>query len=169
MTEATSSRRSKSSRIRASALPVVLGDPTSDPRNAEDNSHAKQIFVGENSCAAMTLIDGGHARTGMEVLRRMWHAMTILHQTPWNQYCVIRSSDGGPVWGSDYYSNLILWAVPVTLLAGDVGTFASGDPLPARILGHDAQTAGRSAPPKATSNQPENPSKGKGLHHVSDR
>jgi hypothetical protein len=136
---------------------VVVGDPTSDPRNAEDNSHAKQIFVGENSCAAMTLIDGGHARTGMDVLRRMWHAMTILHQTPWNQYCVIRSSDGGPVWGSDYYSNLVLWAVPVTLLAGDVGTFASDDPLIARILDRAAQRADHSAPPKTANERPEKP------------
>jgi len=136
---------------------LVVGDPTSDPRNAEDNSHAKQIFVGENSCAAMTLMDGGHAQTGMEALRRMWHAMTILHQTPWNQYCVIRSRDGGPVWGSDYYSNLVLWAVPVTLLAGDVGTFAAGDPLVARILGHDARSAGHSTSRKATNDRPENP------------
>lgn len=117
---------------------LVLGDPTSDPRHHEDNSHAKQIFVGENSCAAMTLIYGGRAPTGIEVLRRMWHAMTILHRTPWNQYCVIRSSDGGPVWGSDYYSNLVIWAVPIALLAGDIGKFAATDPLAARILGRDA-------------------------------
>jgi non-lysosomal glucosylceramidase len=113
----------------------VLGDPTSDPRHQEDNSHAKQIFVGENSCAAMTLIYGGRRQTGLEVLRRMWHAMTILHRTPWNQFCVIRSSDGGPVWGADYYSNLVLWAVPVALVGGDIGRFATADPLVARILG----------------------------------
>ena len=114
---------------------VVVGDPTSDPRNAKDNSHAKQIFVGENSCGAMT----------------------ILHQTPWNQYCVIRSSDGGPVWGSDYYSNLLLWAVPVTLLACDVGTFASDDPLIARILERAARRADHSAPPKTANERPEKP------------
>ena len=127
---------------------VVLGDPTSDPRNSEDNSHAKQIFVGENSCAAMTLIYGGHTETGVEVLRRMWHAMTILHRTPWNQYCVIRSTDGGPVWGKDYYSNLVLWAAPVTLLAGDIGTFAANDPLITRILDGTQRSTGHAAPPK---------------------
>jgi non-lysosomal glucosylceramidase len=114
---------------------VLRGDPTSDPRDAEDNSHAKQIFVGENSCAAMTLIYGGHRATGQETLRRMWHAMTILHRTPWNQFCVIRSTDGGPVWGSDYYSNMVLWAVPIALHGGDIGKFATKDPLMARILG----------------------------------
>jgi non-lysosomal glucosylceramidase len=113
---------------------VQRGDPTSDPRDAEDNSHAKQIFVGENSCAAMTLIYGGQRTTGLEVLRRMWQAMTLLHRTPWNQFCVIRSTDGGPVWGSDYYSNLVLWAVPVAM-GGDIKQFASTDPLLRQILG----------------------------------
>jgi non-lysosomal glucosylceramidase len=113
---------------------IVFGDPTSDPRHQEDNSHAKQIFVGENSCAAMTLIYHGHRATGIEVLRRMWQAMTILHRTPWNQFCVIRSTDGGPVWGSDYYSNLALWAVPIAVTTSDLGRFAS-DPLMKRILG----------------------------------
>lgn len=113
---------------------VVLGDPTSDPRHAEDNSHAKQIFVGENSCAAMTLIYGGRRTTGVEVLRRMWQAMTIRHRTPWNQFCVIRSTDGGPVWGSDYYSNLVLWAVPIAMAGSDLSRFAT-DPLMTRILG----------------------------------
>lgn len=113
----------------------IPGDPTSDPRNHEDNSHAKQIFVGENSCAAMTLMYEGQKSTGVEVLRRLWHAMTLLHHTPWNQYCVIRSSDGGPVWGSDYYSNMVLWAVPIAMAGDDLGKFAKTDPLIARILG----------------------------------
>ena len=121
---------------------VVLGDPMSDPRNAEDNSHAKQIFVGENSCAAMMLMYGGHRQTGMQALQRLWRALAILHRTPWNQYCVIRATDGGPVWGSDYYSNMVLWAVPVAMLTGDIGTFATSDPLIKRILDPGNREAG---------------------------
>jgi hypothetical protein len=90
----------------------------------------------------MTMIYGNRPQTGLEALRRMWRATTLLHRTPWNQYCVIRSSDGGPVWGSDYYSNMALWAVPVTLLAGDLGKFAAGDPLLKRILHGDPRGPG---------------------------
>jgi hypothetical protein len=92
-----------------------------------ETDFAKQIFVGENLCAAMTFIYHGHVDTGLEIARRIYAAVAITSRSPWNQWCLINAETGLPVWGEDYYSNMVMWAVPMALGNQGVGEFVQGE------------------------------------------
>lgn len=95
-----------------------------DVSNLNDDDQAKHIFVGENLCAAMTFVYHGKVDTGLEIARRMYEAIALTARAPWNQRCLISSETGLPVWGDDYYSNMVVWALPMALDGQDVGSFA---------------------------------------------
>ena len=88
-----------------------------------ENDHAKQIFIGENLCSAMTFIYQGRKKTGLEIAKRMYEAVALKHRTPWNIRCLISSDDGRPIWGDDYYSNMVIWALPIALSGKDIKQF----------------------------------------------
>lgn len=83
------------------------------------------IFVGENLCAAMTFLYQGRQAAGLEMARAMFEAMALKNRSPWNQRCLLNGQTGLPMWGDDYYSNLVIWAVPMALSKQPVGTFAN--------------------------------------------
>ena len=69
----------------------------------------------------------GRARTGSE-------ALALVACSPWNQRCLLHAASGLPVWGDDYYSNLVIWALPMALAGQDVGQFVSDGGLVRRML-----------------------------------
>jgi uncharacterized protein (DUF608 family) len=85
--------------------------------------HACNIFVGENLCAAMTFIYHRRTSTGLEIARRLYEAMALKNRSPWNQYCLLNGATGLPQWGDDYYSNLVIWALPLALRGESIGQF----------------------------------------------
>ena len=98
------------------------------------NDHAKQVFIGENLCAAMTFIYHGQDDLGLELARRMYAALALKSRAPWNQRCLIDAGSGLPIWGHDYYSNMVIWALPMALAHQGVGAVAEGDQLAGRML-----------------------------------
>ena len=97
--------------------PKVAGDP--------NNNHGTMIFVGENLCAAMTGMYEGYepAAKWAETLVRTIHE----HQAmPFDQHCLIRHDNGAPAWGNDYYSNLVVWALPMARRKIGIADFARG-------------------------------------------
>ncbi|MEY2844665.1 MAG: hypothetical protein RL076_211 [Chloroflexota bacterium] len=90
----------------------------------EQNDFAKQIFVAENLCAAMTFLYQGDRHTGLRIAERIYTAIACISCTPWKQYCLIDADSGLPVWGEDYYSNMVVWAIPMALAQQHVGTYA---------------------------------------------
>ena len=98
-----------------------------DTKLDRSNDFGKNIFVGENLCAAMTFLYYGRRDTGLEVARRLYDAVAIKNRSPWNQRCLINGETGLPQWGDDYYSNLVIWAVPMALAGASVGQFAKAD------------------------------------------
>jgi uncharacterized protein (DUF608 family) len=115
---ATGQRYDSRDRTKTSIFEVTI-DPETD--------FAKQIFVGENLCAAMTFIYHGQRETGLEIARRIYAAVAITSRSPWNQWCLINAETGLPVWGEDYYSNMVMWALPMALGNQGVGEFVHGD------------------------------------------
>jgi uncharacterized protein (DUF608 family) len=95
-----------------------------DSKVHPEGDHSLNIFVGENLCAAMTFMYHGRKDIGLEVARRLYHAMAIKTRSPWNQRCLLSGETGLPVWGDDYYSNLSIWAVPMALEGMSVKEFA---------------------------------------------
>ena len=110
------------------------GTPASSCGYTSENDHAKQIFFGENMCAAMTFIYSGRKEMGVEIAKRLYEAMTIHHHTPWNQRCLIHAKDGSPVWGDDYYSNMVIWALPMAISNQDIKEFCQPDGLVSQLL-----------------------------------
>ena len=89
-----------------------------------NNDHAKQVFVGENLCAAMSFIYHGQPETGLEIARRIYEAMALTSRSPWKQRCLIDADSGLPVWGQDYYSNMVIWALPMAIANQSIAEFA---------------------------------------------
>lgn len=99
-----------------------------------EGDHGKHVFVGENWCAAMTFMYHGHAETGLEIARRIYEAVALKSRSPWNQRCLISSDTGLPVWGDDYYSNLVVWALPMALADEGVAQFTAQGGLVDRVI-----------------------------------
>jgi uncharacterized protein (DUF608 family) len=92
--------------------------------DAADGDHAKHIFIGENLCAAMTMMQLGMREQGIEVARRLCNAVCVVQKSPWNWHCLINREDGKPVWGANYYSDLAIWALPIAFDGADIGSWA---------------------------------------------
>jgi len=89
-----------------------------------DNDFGLHTFFGESMCVAMTFMYHHRQDTGLEIAKRLYEAVAIKTRSPWNQRCLISSYTGLPVWGDDYYSNLIIWALPMALAGQSVGQFS---------------------------------------------
>jgi hypothetical protein len=76
----------------------------------------------------------GRMEAGLELAKRLAHSLAIASLSPWNQHCLISSADGTPVWGSDYYSDMAVWAVPMALSGQGVASFAASGGLLDRII-----------------------------------
>jgi uncharacterized protein (DUF608 family) len=100
----------------------------------QEGDHAKHTFVGENLCAAMTFIYHGKRETGLEIARRIYEAIALKTRSPWNQRCLISSESGLPVWGDDYYSNLVIWALPMALSGASINQFVQPGTLVDRMI-----------------------------------
>lgn len=73
------------------------------------------IFFCENLCAAMTFMYHGKKDVGLEIARRLYRTAAIKTRAPWNQSHILHGDSGMPIWGEDFYSNLIIWALPMAL------------------------------------------------------
>ena len=56
----------------------------------------------------------------------MYEAMAVKTRAPWNQRCLINGETGLPQWGDDYYSNMVIWTVPMALGGETVSQFTKG-------------------------------------------
>jgi uncharacterized protein (DUF608 family) len=102
----------------------LINGVTPDGKPFATSNHAQNIFVGENLCAAMTFLYHGRRDTGLEISRRLYEAIAIKNHSPWNQRCLLSGETGLPQWGADYYSNLVIWALPMALAGESVEQFA---------------------------------------------
>jgi uncharacterized protein (DUF608 family) len=92
------------------------------------------MFVPEVYMFAMTLMYCGQREKGLELARRCVHNQVIGHRYTWTAPNVIRGDTGERTYGSDYYQNMMLWALPAAMLNKDVGAACDAGRLVARIL-----------------------------------
>ena len=102
-------------------------DPDAHPHILPNYDHGRQVFVAENLCAAMNFIYHGQRETGLEIARRLYEAVALTARTPWKQYCMIDADTGLPVWGEDYYSNMVIWALPMACTNQNIAEFVGGE------------------------------------------
>ncbi|MCW4019722.1 MAG: hypothetical protein NWF14_00615, partial [Candidatus Bathyarchaeota archaeon] len=92
------------------------------------------IFIGENLCAAMTFMYHNRRDIGLEIARRLYEAIAQKSCSPWNQHCLINAETGLPVWGDDYYSNLVIWAVPMAIAGEGLSEFTEDGKLVSKMV-----------------------------------
>jgi non-lysosomal glucosylceramidase len=102
--------------------------------STSENDHGKHTFVGEDLCAAMTYMYHDRAEVGAEIARRIYEAIALKTRSPWNQRCLISSETGLPVWGHDYYSDMVIWTVPMALAGQSVSEFVAAGGLVDRMI-----------------------------------
>lgn len=100
----------------------------------EGNDHAKQTFVGEGLCAAMTQMYHGRTEIGQAIAQRIYEAIAITSRSPWNQRCIFDSATGLPIWGDDYYSNMAVWALPMALSQMSISDFCAENQLVSKLV-----------------------------------
>ena len=105
-----------------------------DAGHPGENDHAKHVFVGENLCAAMTFLYHGREAEGLAIAERIYTALALRTCAPWNQRCLIHADTGLPIWGDDYYSNLVVWALPMAVAKQDIASFTAPHGLIDRII-----------------------------------
>jgi uncharacterized protein (DUF608 family) len=118
----------ESMNAKATSYGLVNGvTPEGRPFNTKvhpNGDFGENIFVGENLCAAMTLLYHGRRDAGLAVSRALYETMAIKTRSPWNQRCLLWGDTGLPLWGDDYYSNLAMWALPMAVSGQSLGEFS---------------------------------------------
>lgn len=104
------------------------------------NQFAPNIFMAENLCADM-LASYAQESTGLDWAERIYHAL-VKTRSMWNQHCLISAETGEPVWGGNYYSNLVIWAFPMAIHQQSIESFVGKGGLVDRIITAGTQALG---------------------------
>ena len=77
------------------------------------------IHIPGSLMLAMTYMYHGQRKLGLELARRTMHGLIIENRRSWDSAIIILGNTGKTHWGSDYYQNLMLWALPAALMGQD--------------------------------------------------
>ena len=83
---------------------------------------------------AMTYLYAGEADFGLDLARRHWEALCLKQGHPWDLPNIVRGDTGERVFGTDYYQNMILWAVPAAVDGVDLAASVGEGSLVERVL-----------------------------------
>jgi len=103
------------------------------------------MFPPELLVLAMTYIYAGERAFGLDLARRHWENLVLRQGHPWDLPNIVRGDTGTRVFGTDYYQNMMLWAMPAALSGSDLAASCGPDSLVGRIM--DAGTATFSSAP----------------------
>lgn len=92
------------------------------------------MFPAEVLVLAMTYIEAGQGKTGLELARRHWEDLVCRQGHGWDMPNVVRGDTGARVYGTDYYQSMMLWALPAALAGQDLRTFCQPGNLVARVI-----------------------------------
>ncbi len=95
---------------------------------------AYAMFPPEVVLLAMTYIYAGEVEFGLELARKHWENLVIRQRHPWDLPNLVRGDTGQRTFGSDYYQNLILWALPAAFQEQDLQASCGPGGLVERIL-----------------------------------
>jgi uncharacterized protein (DUF608 family) len=81
------------------------------------NPHA--YFVPENIMLAATYFYAGHASNGWRIAETCWENLDR-HGLTWDQPNLLSAETGEPIYGNDYYQNMIIWTLPAAASRSDL-------------------------------------------------
>ncbi|MGD2156608.1 MAG: GH116 family glycosyl hydrolase, partial [Anaerolineales bacterium] len=92
------------------------------------------MFPPELLVLAMTYIYAGEREFGLELAHRHWETLCLNQRHIWDLPNIVRGDTGVRVFGTDYYQNMMLWALPAALLGQDIRAFCAPEGLVERIM-----------------------------------
>ena len=101
-------------------------DPGGHPQS--DN-----IFVGECLCVVATMAYSGHAQLALQIAERLFTAIVLQHRVGWDLPNLL-SPSGQVLHGTDFYQDMLLWALPLALEEQDLETACAPQHLVGQIL-----------------------------------
>lgn len=91
------------------------------------------IFTGECLCAAATMAYAGRRESALDVARRLFEAVVLQDRLGWELPNLL-DPQGLAIHGTDFYQNMILWALPLALQGADIAEACAPNQWIARIL-----------------------------------
>jgi uncharacterized protein (DUF608 family) len=70
----------------------------------------------------MTYIYAGQRELGVELVRKFWESLCLGQGHAWDTPNMIHGDSGRRVFGTDYYQNMMLWALPAAINGQDLAT-----------------------------------------------
>jgi len=78
------------------------------------------IFVPENMILGMSYLYAGDRETGLEIVRRLMYDLVCRHGHAFDLPNMVFCDTGERWFGTDYYQNMMLWAVPAAISQKDL-------------------------------------------------
>jgi uncharacterized protein (DUF608 family) len=91
------------------------------------------IFTGESVCVAAIMAYCEDATTALEIARRLFETIVLQERRPWDLPNILDSS-GRAIHGTDFYQNMVLWALPLSLARQSIHQACSEGSIVNRIL-----------------------------------
>ncbi|MGH7197747.1 MAG: GH116 family glycosyl hydrolase [Candidatus Omnitrophota bacterium] len=96
-----------------------------DGRLDRSNRHSRNIWPGMNyAFISLCVMEGFPLNNLLKQARKLWHNVTHVQRSPWNQPDMVNSATGKYVFGDYYYRNMAIWAIPIALAMKDKKTAA---------------------------------------------
>jgi uncharacterized protein (DUF608 family) len=92
------------------------------------------MFPPELLVLAMTYIYSGEREFGADLARRHWENLVLRQGHPWDLPNIVRGDTGERVFGTDYYQDMMLWAMPAALSGIDLAASCAPGSLVDRII-----------------------------------
>ena len=94
-----------------------------DDKVAEYGQYA--MFPPELVVLAMTYMYAGEGEFGEDLARRHWASTVLKHKHTWDLPNIVRGDTGERVFGTDYYQNMMLWAMPAAIAGEDMEAYCA--------------------------------------------
>jgi uncharacterized protein (DUF608 family) len=92
------------------------------------------MFVPEVVILAMTYIMNGEREYGLEMARKAWQTLCLERGHIWDLPNLVSGDDGRRLFGTDYYQDMMLWALPAALYGQDIADFCAANGLAAEVM-----------------------------------
>jgi len=106
------------------------------PDGSIDRSGSPQsdgVFTGECVCVAATLAYNKDTETALDITRQLYEAIVLKERCEWDMPNFLDAS-GHVVHGTDFYQNMILWALPLAMANMDIRKACSAGQLVQKVL-----------------------------------
>jgi uncharacterized protein (DUF608 family) len=92
------------------------------------------MFTPEVVVLAMTYLYAGRRELGLELVQKFWENLCLDQGHNWDLPNMIFGDSGQRVFGTDYYQNMMLWALPAAISGQDLATSCAPGGLIQRIV-----------------------------------